>query len=251
MIFHIPHSSIDIPHKLRQKILLSPARLDQELLIMTDHYTEELFRPFAGSEDTVIHFDISRLIVDPERFPDDAMEIMSNVGMGVIYTKTYDGLDLREQLSDSERKQLLDKYYYPHHQKLEKAVINELEKNQSCLIIDCHSFPSTPLPFEFDQSMPRPDFCLGVDDHHTPEPLIEILKNKFQAMDYAVRINTPYCGCIIPEKFSRKNERVFSIMIEINRSLYMDENTGSKSGRYEEVKKGIGQLIALLRDYGH
>jgi N-formylglutamate amidohydrolase len=248
MIFHIPHSSVDIPFKLRQKIILSPARLDQEILVMTDHYTDVLFTPFAGDDDTVIIFDHSRLVVDPERFPDDSLEMMSHIGMGVIYTKTFDGLDIREEPTEMERQQLLDTYYFPHHQKLENAVTMELETNQSCLIIDCHSFPSTPLPFEFNQSTPRPDFCLGIDDYHTPEELSSLLEQKLHELDYTVGINSPYCGCIIPQKFCKNDKRVLSVMIEINRSLYMGEETGNISEGFEEIKKSLGEVITLLRD---
>ena len=53
---------------------------------MTDHFTDELF---AGSSGTArVVYPVSRLVVDPERFVDDAQETMVSRGMGVIYTKT-------------------------------------------------------------------------------------------------------------------------------------------------------------------
>jgi N-formylglutamate amidohydrolase len=94
-LLHIPHSSTYIPVDLRETLLLSDKELSTELLRTTDHYTHELFQcdPYFAAH---IVFPVSRLIVDPERFLDDSMEAMSEVGMGVIYTRTSDGRVLRD-----------------------------------------------------------------------------------------------------------------------------------------------------------
>jgi len=100
MILHIPHSSYNIPSALRDQIILDDKSLNAELLRMTDAYTDELF--YSPGAVTVC-FPISRLLVDVERFRDDAREHMSSVGMGVIYTSTSDQRPLRRALSCSGR----------------------------------------------------------------------------------------------------------------------------------------------------
>ncbi len=40
-----------------------------------------------------------------------------------------------------------------------------------------------------------------------------------------VRVNTPYSGAITPLCYYGKEKRVISVMIEINRKLYMNERT--------------------------
>ncbi len=97
-------------------------------------------------------FPVSRLVVDPERFSEDPQESMSQVGMGVTYTKGSLRQPLREQLTQGKRQKLLERYYIPHRQKLTDAVEASLLANDHCLIIDGHSFPALPLPYELNQT---------------------------------------------------------------------------------------------------
>jgi len=231
MILHIPHSSDIVPDQLRAQIVLSDDELRAELLRMTDAFTDELF---AWPEAAVVCFPISRLLVDVERFVDDSKEPMSKLGMGVIYTRTAHGAPLRRPLRPEERKRLLE-YYNEYHKRLSNNVRTELEEKGSALIVDCHSFPSHPLPCDKDQVLPRPVFCVGTDSFYTPERLIQLVQDKFETMGYSVGVNHPYEGAMVPKEFCRKNPRVKSIMIEVNRSLYMNEITGKKKDEFVSI----------------
>ena len=77
---------------------------------------------------------------------------MSEVGMGMIYTRTADGRKLRRTLQADEKRNLITKYYETHHQMLTAEVKKELEQHGNALIVDCHSFPNKPLLFEKDQT---------------------------------------------------------------------------------------------------
>ena len=114
MIFHIPHNSTIIPEIFKDQFLLTEKELNKEILLMTDHLTADLFKSAANNDDKVIEFPVSRLVLDPERFVEDDKEIMNEVGMGVVYTKTSDGQRLRLDITESEKQILIDKYYTPH-----------------------------------------------------------------------------------------------------------------------------------------
>ena len=245
IILHIPHASKDIPEIIRDQFVLSNEDLKNELLLMTDAYTDDLFVSKNKNHKTVI-FPISRLVVDPERFVDDQMEPMSEKGMGVIYTLTSNGENLRRSITNQKRKILIDTYYHPHHEKLNKAVENHLKKYEKTLIIDCHSFPSIPLPYEFIQSKNRPDICIGIDDFHTPENLAQRCVQLFEERGYSIKINEPFNGSIVPGDYYQKNKNVHSIMIEVNRGLYMDGKTGVKNSGYGKVKSDLGWVLDWL-----
>jgi N-formylglutamate deformylase len=96
MILHIPHTIRTISPVYRDYFVLDDSALEKELIKMVDSYTNELFS--SDPLQSVI-FPYSRLLVDVERFADDALEPMSKVGMGMIYTHTADGLQLKRDLS--------------------------------------------------------------------------------------------------------------------------------------------------------
>lgn len=93
---------------------------------------------------------------------------MAKRGMGAIYSRTSVGDVLRARPDAALRQSLLDRWYWPHHAQLERMVNDVIARSGVCLIVDCHSFSSVPLPHEPDQTTPRPDFCIGTDPFHTP-----------------------------------------------------------------------------------
>jgi N-formylglutamate deformylase len=85
---------------------------------------------------------------------------MATRGMGVIYTRTSIGHLLRAP-DPAARKSLLDRWYWPHHSKLERMVNEVATRSGSCLIVDCHSFPSVALPYELIPILSKSD-SLGI-----------------------------------------------------------------------------------------
>ncbi|NMC56505.1 MAG: N-formylglutamate amidohydrolase [Eubacteriaceae bacterium] len=241
---HIPHSSLYIPSHYRSSIILSDKELNIELIKMTDLYCDILFNaPY-----TTIVFPLSRLICDVERFRDDKDEIMSSKGMGVIYTLTSDNKILKN-IDNLNKEEILNKFYDIHHKKLEDYVTNYLDNYNQCLIIDCHSFASKPLPYELNQNKHRPDFCIGTDDFHTPGELSLTAAEFLTTKGFKVKMNEPFSGTIVPIAYYKTNKKVSSIMKEVNRRLYMNEETGEKIPEFNDTKNVLQQLINIFKEH--
>lgn len=240
LILHIPHSSTTVP--VSDGYIATNDELDLEILKLTDWHTDDLFD--SDIDDKIIT-PFSRIFCDVERFADDDKEVMSKYGMGVLYNKFDDGRDLR-MITPNLRKQILDNYYWKHHNQLTELVNSHLKLYNKCLIIDCHSFPSIPLNRALSQELNRPDFNIGTDNYHTPKKLIEVSKVYFQDLDYSLGIDWPYSGTITPAKYYNIDSRVNSIMLEVNRKLYLNEPINEKSSNYSKIKEvvyGYTQLI--------
>ena len=245
IIFHVPHDSTLIPREYRSKFLLTDEELSQELRLLTDHHTRDLFTR-GIPDDRIVASSISRLVVDVERFAIDTEEPMASKGMGVIYLNTHDGRKLRSPPQDAERKSLLETWYYPHHRKLETLVSDTVSRWGKVLIIDCHSYPSRCLPYELNQKGPRPEICLGTDPFHTPQKLIQKLSEALLSEGVEVGVNSPFLGSLVPLRHFRKDPRVSSLMFEVRRDTYLNESYGTLSPRYEEVRLRIRRALRLM-----
>ena len=240
IILHIPHSSVVIP--VNDGYLLNEAQLRKEMLLLTDWFTDDLF----GHEDAIsVMAPFSRLFCDVERFTDDSMEIMSKVGMGFLYSKRDDGTPLRV-ITPELWARIIHEYYIPHHKKLAVVVERCLQHNGMALILDCHSFPDVPLKRDLCQEGPRPDYNLGTDDFHTSAELLQIAEGFFIERNLIVSINKPYSGSIVPLEYYRKDERVQTIMLEINRRSYLISDTNIKSSNYANVKAVVKDFITRI-----
>ncbi len=247
LIANIPHSSIFIPPEIRSSFVLNNDDLQKELLRMTDKYTDEIFSCVTELGGVSVIYTYSRLVLDSERFKDDKKEPMAAKGMGVIYTKDSNGRLLRE-INETERYRLLENLYDPYHNAISKEVQNLLSKFGKCLIIDGHSFPAIPLPYETNQDIKRPKICLGTDQFHTPQYLTDFILKFFKNKNnnLTTEINKPFEGCYVPLEFLGKDKRIKSIMIEVNRGLYMNEDTGGKNESFDEIKNIISTLISQI-----
>lgn len=106
-----------------------------------------------------------------------------------------------------------------------------------------------PLTASFDKVSERPDYNIGTDQFHTPTALVEISERYFKGLGYSVLIDKPYSGSIVPMKHYRKDKRVQSIMLEINRKLYLEGGSPNKSVGYERVKSVVGRWVeAIAKD---
>jgi len=242
LILHIPHSSTVIPFK--DGYCVSDEILNQEMLKLTDWYTDDLF---ANKLDYSVIAPFSRIFCDTERFSDDTQEIMAQFGMGVLYEKTDSG-ELLRNVTPELRKHIVNEYYWKHHNKLTEIVKMQLEKDSKTIIVDCHSFPNIPFNRDLVKTNKRPDFNIGTDAYHTPQKLVDVSIAFFKSKGYSIGIDQPYAGSIVPSQYYKSNQKVQSIMLEINRNLYLKEPTNEKSDTYLETKKVVQEFLNVIRN---
>ncbi|MBN8550977.1 MAG: N-formylglutamate amidohydrolase [Deltaproteobacteria bacterium] len=242
VVANIPHSSTCVPDFARKGISASEDLFRLEMLRLTDWYTDELYSSVARFGGCAVTFGANRLVLDPERFEDDGQEMMSQAGMGVIYTRGTHGDIIRETVSPEMREELLSKLYRPYHAELEMRVRWVLEHFGKCLFLDCHSFPEKTLPYELNQSIGRADFGFGSDDTHTPLRLLQTLEQTVGQAGFSSLRNEPFAGTIVPLQLYG-DRRVASVMIEINRGLYMDENNGQKLPSFRKIQDVVSELV--------
>ena len=242
IVAHIPHSSPLIPRDVRAQLLPDDTELSRELVRLTDWHTDRLYGFTADLGATQFINGLSRLVVDPERFVDDAEEPMARVGQGVVYIRTTDRKPLRSN-DAAGRQALIDRFFVPYHEALTALVADTIETFGRCLILDCHSFATEPLPSEMDQAPDRPDICIGTDPLHTPPALVDALREALAEEGFRVELNRPFAGSIVPLRWYGRDSRVASVMLETRRGIYCDESTGERSGNFDLVAEALGRCV--------
>jgi N-formylglutamate deformylase len=240
VVVHAPHGGTWIPEEERPAFLLDDAALAEEIRLMTDHRTGGLAEAAADLGAAVFANHLSRLVVDPERFPDEREE-MEAAGMGFAYTATSDGRPLR-RLTDADRARLRGQWYDPYADAMEGLVAAVRDRFGRCVVVDLHSYPSRPLPYERRPDAPRPEACIGTDPFHTPEGLARLVETAGDALGLGHARNTPFAGCYVPLAMYRKDGRVTSVMLEVRRDVYLDEATVRPTAREARV----GELLAAV-----
>ncbi|MBT2416433.1 N-formylglutamate amidohydrolase [Streptomyces sp. ISL-22] len=242
VILHVPHSAREIPPTVREGILPADDALSRELDHITDAHTAELAEAAAErASRTPWRFvnRLSRLVVDPERFPDEREEMLA-VGMGAVYTRTTHLAELRPAGTDPEP--LVERYFRPYAKAMTDAVADRLAATGRAVIIDVHSYPSARLPYELHGEGPRPPVCLGTDAFHTPPGLLAAARDAFAAFG-ETGLDSPFSGTYVPLEFHGTEARVTALMIEIRRDTYMTEPGGPAGPGLPRLAEALATLV--------
>ncbi|GIF89362.1 hypothetical protein Cch02nite_28060 [Catellatospora chokoriensis] len=245
VVLHVPHSSRQISGPARASIALDDTALVAELDHMTDAHTDLIAARAAGAARarpwTFVN-EWSRLVVDPERFPDEREE-MAAVGMGAVYTRTSHGQRLRPD-DPAFAQRLLDAHFHPYAQAMTDLVDERLAATGRAIVVDVHSYPALALPYELHGDGPRPEICLGTDGTHTPPWLRDAAAKAFAG--YEVGFDSPFAGCYVPLKHHGTDERVSALMVEIRRDLYQAEPGGDPHSGLDRLAAALATLVDAL-----
>lgn len=236
LLLHVPHSSTSFPRESH----FTFDDLDHEERLLIDYFTDELFIPKVTSAKIgYAVFPYCRLYCDVERLMNDPLEAD---GLGFNYSRkvpTADGLS-ESVRSFGTKEEAFDRYV-DFHAEVAKRLFRS---GDNTLLIDCHSFSS--LPNLLNPTPPDIDICIGFNDDETrpDESTIRNIAQYFKSFGYKVGINEPFSNSKtfdVPIKYH-------TLMIEVNKRLYMDEETLEKAAGFDEIRQRIQALYELLTD---
>lgn len=251
VILHVPHSSRFIPNEVRSDLLLDTVELERELDEITDTLTDVIaLEAIAEAEvkcprPSVFKNAMSRLVIDPERFPDER-EPMNKIGMGAVYRRSSSGMALRRDDYDDEP--LLTGYFHPYAQEFTALVDSKLSRHGQVVIIDVHSYRTHQHANALNSHLRRPAMCIGTDSFHTSKTLIEIFRDAFGKNGDCVE-NEPYAGTYVPLKHYGQNRNVQSIMMETRADTFLNERLEPHDG-FNRVTSALAEALFAIHDAG-
>lgn len=265
LIFDSPHSGHIYPDDFNHACPLDDLRRSEDM------YVEELFAgtPAYGAAFLQAHFprsyiDVNRAVddIDPKLLaePWPVGEInptsRSDAGIGLIRRLIKPGVSVYNRpLKAAEIIQRIETYYTPYHKALEKLLDEAYENFGQVWHINCHSMPaSTALPRRpigmLGQKPKTADFVLGNRDNTTCDMnFMHAIQSFLRGRGYTVTINDPFKGVELVERYSSPARNRHSLQIEINKKLYMDEQTFEKTKTYTKLAEDVDALIAFCATY--
>jgi len=202
--------------------------LDETLLKLTDIFTDELF---SVDDIPKVVFPYSRVFCDVERFiENEPME--EKYGQGVCYTK---GVNLKPFRRVVDKNIILFNYYNPHTLNVKTAI----HKIDNPLIIDCHSFSNEVYSCTPFNTTEFPDFIIGHNNSEREIRISDFIYTHLVRLGFDVRVNHLYSG-------SYTIANCDSIMIEVNKNLYLKNDFLTKKVDYYKIDNTIKSLIRKI-----
>jgi N-formylglutamate amidohydrolase len=255
-LFNSPHSGRNYSASF-----LAASRLDARTIRRSeDSFVDELFANAVTIGAPLLRANFPRAFLDVNREPYELDPKMfrgrlpsyANVrslrvagGLGTIarivaeHEEIYRGpLDVEEALSRIEL------IYKPYHALLRKTLARLHVEFGFSVVIDCHSMPSVVRGVD---PANRPDFVLG--DRYGTSCSLDLIDNAstlLKSLGYSVARNKPYAGGFITEHYGRPAKGLHALQIEINRSLYMHEDTFEKSDGFDALTQDLGTFMQEL-----
>jgi N-formylglutamate amidohydrolase len=253
-----PHSGRVYPQAFLGATRLSPLVLRKS----EDCYVDELVSgvtqlgvPLLSARFPRAYLDVNRepYELDPELFeeplPDYANTQSARVigGLGTIARIVADGEDIyAKPLTLAAAFERIELLYKPFHEALAGLVEETFRRFGYAVLIDCHSMPSSLMT---SHAGARPAIVLGDRFGAACHPrLSSFVRESLTKLGYEVQMNRPYAGGFITEHYGRPARGIHALQLEINRGLYVNEQTLERASQFERVQNDLTRLATRLID---
>jgi N-formylglutamate amidohydrolase len=219
-----------------------------------DAYADELFAgvahlgaPLIAAEFPRVYIDVNRGAseLDAQMFDAalnlevDAASARVAAGLGVIPRIVRDGAEIyRAKLAPSEAETRIVRLYRPYHAALAALVEETFARFGAAVVVDCHSMPSGPAV---------PAIVFG--DCHGASASLSLLRHAervFEEAGFSTARNAPYAGGFTTHHYARRETGIHALQIEINRTLYLDEDQVERGPRFAEIRARLTAALARL-----
>lgn len=252
----IPHSGEQIPDGFSFLKTLPMATQLRDV----DRFVDDLYSPVLKDLNlNAITTQWHRYAADLNRSPKDvdqssvhgATLLAGQMSRGFHWVKTTLGEPLLPQpLSQEQHQKMIELAYVPFHEKIASQVKDLKTRGyQNCYHLDLHSMPSLGTSEHRDPGQMRADIVIS-DQHQASASIdfVNLVITSYVRAGFKVGYNWPYYGGRITEQYGDPSKGHHTVQVELNRSLYMDEETKDKNPHYSDVQKKLALAISLVAE---
>ena len=256
LVFDSPHSGTAYP--ANHRIVAPRAALESGV----DLYVHELFGTAPSHGAALLHALFPRMYIDPNRAEQDIDPALiegdwphplnptekSERGFGLIRRLALPDVPVYDRpLPAAEIQMRLDRYYRPYHTTLVRLLDQRLDWYGAVWHVNCHSMKPVGNAMNDDAGAKRPDIVLG-DRMGTScdRAFAAFVGERLEAEGLTVVFNKPYQGAELTHAYSDPSAGRHSLQIEINRGLYMTEDTLERSAGFGALAAALDRLAGSL-----
>ena len=260
VIFASPHSGRDYPWSFLRRTVLD----DHTIRTSEDAYVDRLFEaaPLFGAP--FIRAGAPRAFVDLNRAQDEFdPALIEGVkrqghnpriasGLGVIPRVVANGRAIyRGKLTMSEARARIDEYWVPYHEQVRRLLDETKVRFGQAVLIDCHSMPHEAVDAIARAGAKRPDIVIGDRfGASASADAVEYVERAFKRAGLTVVRNSPFAGAYICQAYGRPSRRQHAIQIEIDRAIYMNEQTIRPNNNFKAFQSLLRDVIADIAAFG-
>lgn len=149
-------------------------------------------------------------------------------------------------------KKLAQLIYEPFHQSVRNLYQNVKSTGvQEVLHLDLHSMPSLGTKQHRDPGERRADIVVSdCSGKSAKAPLVDLVITSFVRAGFKVAYNWPYLGGRVSEQYGQPEKGHHAIQIELNRGLYMDEETKQlRTETLAQIQPKLQRALTLVVDH--
>ncbi len=256
VVFDSPHSGRHYPDDFGHA-----APLDQ-LRRAEDAFVDELIADAPNEGAWLLAALFPRSYIDPNRHEADIDESLlaepwpygaaptgrSKRGLGLLRRLLSPQLPIYDRsLAVAEVESRIARFYRPYHAALKSMLKAAHGRFGAVWHVNCHSMKAMGRGRNAHQ---RADFVLGDLDGLACAPeFTALVRDRLIAMGYSVRLNDPFKGAELVQRYSDPAAGRHSLQIEINRRLYLDEALVAKTSGFEGLRGDMHRLISTIVAY--
>lgn len=253
VVFASPHSGRDYPWSFLRKTILD----EHSIRTSEDAFVDQLFDCAPQFGASFLKAGAPRAYVDLNRNVDELdpaliegvcrggnnLRIAS--GLGVIPRVVAGGRSIYSgKISHDEAQRRITQYWRPYHEMLQKLLDNARQRHGQAVLIDCHSMPHEATNGVAKSGIRRPDVVLGdrFGASATGE-VVDQLEAAFVDAGFVVTRNAPFAGAYITQAYGRPSKGQHAVQVEIDRSIYMNEQLIRPNGNFEAVQAALRDVV--------
>ena len=176
-----------------------------------------------------------------------------NAGLGVIPRVVSDSRTIMSgKIGLDEAKARVEAYHRPYHDTLFGLLRETRDMFGHAILFDCHSMPHDALAGSTMVNGARPEIVLGDRfGASCARWVMDAAMDVFSEAGFRVVRNAPFAGGHITQLYGQPARGIHALQIEIDRALYMDELTITKSIRFTSFQRQINEIVRKLARIGH